>query len=243
MSTLVTQVQTFPGYHSHHNPPQAERFERALRRYLTRKVSKINKGEHYLTIKIRNYGTFLLHFLHFMNMIPFPLRLDLKLWWEYAAPGECHYTLSTVSFSWGLKHRNVWNFKFPGHFFVRSTDLLSLPNVNPDSAFGMQVQREHTNYKISQFLWNMEFFMICVGVDRRGPQRLTRGEFFYHFSFQFEIVWSNHWSNIDTHALQVSFQAALLYTSSKGERRIRFLILPFLSSQYGGSFMFGVHSY
>ena len=35
---FVTQVQTFPGYHSHHNPPQAERFERALRRYLTRKV-------------------------------------------------------------------------------------------------------------------------------------------------------------------------------------------------------------
>ena len=181
MSTLVTQVQTFPGYHSHHNPPQAERFERALRRYLTRKVSKINigqEGEHYLIIKIRNYGTFLLHFPHFMNMIPFPLRLDLKLWWEYAAPGECHYTLSMVSFSWGLKHGNVWNFKIPGHFFVRSTDLLSLPNVNPDSAFGMQVQREHTNYKISQFLWNMEFFMICVGVDRRGPQRLTRGEFF-----------------------------------------------------------------
>ena len=112
-----------------------------------------------------------------MNIIPFPLRLDLKLWWEYAAPGECHYTLSMVSFSWGLKHRNVWNFKIPGHFFVRSTDLLSLPNVNPDSAFGMQVQREHINYKISQFLWNMEFFMICVGVDRRGPQRLTRGEF------------------------------------------------------------------
>ena len=54
MSTLVTQVQTFPGYHSHHNPPQAERFERALRRYLTRKVSKINIGqedEHYLNNK------------------------------------------------------------------------------------------------------------------------------------------------------------------------------------------------
>ena len=28
---------------------------------------------------------------------------------------------------------------FHGHFFVRSTDLLSLPNVNPDTAFGMQV--------------------------------------------------------------------------------------------------------
>ena len=31
-----------------------------------------------------------------------------------------------------------------GHFFVRSTDLLSLPNVNPDSAFGMQVHQHRT---------------------------------------------------------------------------------------------------
>ena len=33
---------------------------------------------------------------------------------------------------------------FHGHFFVRSTDLLSLPNVNPDSGFGMQVRRNET---------------------------------------------------------------------------------------------------
>jgi protein transport protein SEC24 len=29
---------------------------------------------------------------------------------------------------------------FHGNFFVRSTDLLSLPNVNPDAGFGMQVK-------------------------------------------------------------------------------------------------------
>lgn len=28
---------------------------------------------------------------------------------------------------------------FHGNFFVRSTDLLSLPNVNPDAGYGMQV--------------------------------------------------------------------------------------------------------
>ena len=28
---------------------------------------------------------------------------------------------------------------FHGNFFVRSTDLLSLPNINPDAGFGMQV--------------------------------------------------------------------------------------------------------
>lgn len=58
---------------------------------------------------------------------------------------------------------------FHGHFFVRSTDLLSLPNVNPDSGFGMQVS---------------------IDEDLKDCR-------------------------------EVSFQAALLYTSSKGERRIR----------------------
>ncbi|XP_066245647.1 protein transport protein Sec24A [Euwallacea similis] len=58
---------------------------------------------------------------------------------------------------------------FHGNFFVRSIDLLSLPNINPDAAFGMQVAIEE-NLSESQ---------------------------------------------------SVCFQAALLYTSSKGERRIR----------------------
>ena len=69
---------------------------------------------------------------------------------------------------------------FHGNFFVRSTDLLSLPNVNPDAGFGMQISYEES---------------------------LT-----------------------DTKT--VCFQAALLYTSSKGERRIRVhtLCLPVTAS-------------
>ncbi|CAL4072677.1 unnamed protein product [Meganyctiphanes norvegica] len=58
---------------------------------------------------------------------------------------------------------------FHGNFFVRSTDLLSLPNINPDAGFGMQVNIEEPLH------------------------------------------------NIRT----ACFQAALLYTSSRGERRIR----------------------
>nr|XP_049463168.1 protein transport protein Sec24A [Anopheles coluzzii]XP_049463169.1 protein transport protein Sec24A [Anopheles coluzzii] len=58
---------------------------------------------------------------------------------------------------------------FHGNFFVRSTDLLSLPNVNPDAGFGMQITYEESLTKIKT----------------------------------------------------VCFQAALLYTSSKAERRIR----------------------
>ncbi|ESN92676.1 hypothetical protein HELRODRAFT_69899 [Helobdella robusta] len=57
---------------------------------------------------------------------------------------------------------------FHGNGFVRSTDLLSLPNVNPDASFGLQMSIDDT-------------------------------------------LESNY----------VFFQAALLYTSSKGERRIR----------------------
>ncbi|KAG5893368.1 hypothetical protein JTB14_000132 [Gonioctena quinquepunctata] len=58
---------------------------------------------------------------------------------------------------------------FHGNFFVRSTDLLSLPNINPDAGFGMQIAIEESLSDVQS----------------------------------------------------VCFQAALLYTSSKGERRIR----------------------
>ncbi|XP_033231319.1 protein transport protein Sec24A [Belonocnema kinseyi] len=69
---------------------------------------------------------------------------------------------------------------FHGNFFVRSTDLLTLPNVNPDAGFGMQVSIDENLSDVQN---------IC-------------------------------------------FQAALLYTSSKGERRIRVhtLCLPVTNS-------------
>ncbi|KAF4098121.1 protein transport protein Sec24A [Onychostoma macrolepis] len=69
---------------------------------------------------------------------------------------------------------------FHGNFFVRSTDLLSLANVNPDAGFAVQMSIEE--------------------------------------------------NLLDQQA--VSFQAALLYTSSKGERRIRVhtLCLPVVNS-------------
>ncbi|KZC04482.1 Protein transport protein Sec24B, partial [Dufourea novaeangliae] len=69
---------------------------------------------------------------------------------------------------------------FHGNFFVRTTDLLSLPNVNPDAGFGMQISIEENLSDVQN----------------------------------------------------VCFQAALLYTSSKGERRIRVhtLCLPVVSN-------------
>ncbi|CAJ0579842.1 unnamed protein product, partial [Mesorhabditis spiculigera] len=67
---------------------------------------------------------------------------------------------------------------FYGNFFVRSTDLLSMANINPDAAVGVQI-----NY------------------EEKLPGNVA------------------------------SFQAALLYTSSKGDRRIRVhtLCLPIVS--------------
>uniref|UniRef100_A0A8C8UGW7 SEC24 homolog A, COPII coat complex component n=1 Tax=Peromyscus maniculatus bairdii TaxID=230844 RepID=A0A8C8UGW7_PERMB len=69
---------------------------------------------------------------------------------------------------------------FHGNFFVRSTDLLSLPNVNPDAGYAVQMSVE----------------------EKLADTQL------------------------------VSFQSALLYTSSKGERRIRVhtLCLPVVST-------------
>ena len=76
---------------------------------------------------------------------------------------------------------------FHGHFFVRSTDLLSLPNVNPDSGFGMQVRiiEERSDPTL-----NVVVVQVAIEDDLKDCR-------------------------------EVSFQAALLYTSSKGERRIR----------------------
>ena len=75
---------------------------------------------------------------------------------------------------------------FHGHFFVRSTDLLSLPNVNPDTAFGMQVGMVVV---VGDVITNM-LCQVAIEEDLKDSR-------------------------------EVSFQAALLYTSSKGERRIR----------------------
>jgi len=108
------QVQHFPGYHATANAPVADKFDAALRRYLTRKIG-------------------------------------------FEAVMRIRCTRGLVPHT------------FHGNFFVRSTDLLSLPNVNPDAGFAMQVAIED---------------------DLRDSR-------------------------------EVVFQAALLYTSSKGERRIR----------------------
>uniref|UniRef100_A0A914XLL7 Uncharacterized protein n=1 Tax=Plectus sambesii TaxID=2011161 RepID=A0A914XLL7_9BILA len=84
----------------------------------------------------------------------------------------CRYLTRKIGFEAVLRIRCTKGLAlhtFHGNFFVRSTDLLALPNINPDTAMGVQVQMEE---------------------NLTGLQ-------------------------------SVCFQAALLYTSSKGDRRIR----------------------
>ncbi|XP_075397683.1 protein transport protein Sec24A isoform X2 [Tenrec ecaudatus] len=118
-------VYYYPSYHHQHNPVQAQKLQKELQRYLTRKIG-----------------------------------------FEAVMRIRCTKGLSIHTFH--------------GNFFVRSTDLLSLPNVNPDAGYAVQMSVEES---------------------------LT-----------------------DTQL--VSFQSALLYTSSKGERRIRVhtLCLPVVST-------------
>ncbi|KAM4545197.1 protein transport protein Sec24A isoform 2-T2 [Odontesthes bonariensis] len=118
-------VYYYPSYHHQHNPAQVERFQKDLKRYITRKIG-----------------------------------------FEAVMRIRCTKGMSIHTFH--------------GNFFVRSTDLLSLPNVNPDAGFAVQMSIEE---------------------------------------------------NLDDMQV-VSFQAALLYTSSKGERRIRVhtLCLPVVNS-------------
>ncbi|KAM6268071.1 protein transport protein Sec24B isoform 2-T2 [Spheniscus humboldti] len=118
-------IYYYPSFHRSHNPAQAEKLQKDLKRYLTRKIG-----------------------------------------FEAVMRIRCTKGLSIHTFH--------------GNFFVRSTDLLSLANVNPDAGFAVQMSIEESLTDTS---------LVC-------------------------------------------FQTALLYTSSKGERRIRVhtLCLPVVSS-------------
>ncbi|XP_044284520.1 protein transport protein Sec24B isoform X2 [Varanus komodoensis] len=118
-------IYYYPSFHHIHNSVQAEKLQKDLKRYLTRKIG-----------------------------------------FEAVMRIRCTKGLSIHTFH--------------GNFFVRSTDLLSLANVNPDAGFAVQMSIEESLSDTS---------LVC-------------------------------------------FQTALLYTSSKGERRIRVhtLCLPVVTS-------------
>ncbi|XP_030046664.1 protein transport protein Sec24B isoform X4 [Microcaecilia unicolor] len=118
-------IYYYPSFHHIHNPAEADKLQKDLKRYFTRKIG-----------------------------------------FEAVMRIRCTKGLSIHTFH--------------GNFFVRSTDLLSLANINPDAGFAVQMSIEESLADTS---------LAC-------------------------------------------FQTALLYTSSKGERRIRVhtLCLPVVNS-------------
>nr|XP_033812091.1 protein transport protein Sec24B isoform X3 [Geotrypetes seraphini] len=118
-------IYYYPSFHHIHNPSEADKLQKDLKRYFTRKIG------FEAVMRIRCTKGFSIHTFH-------------------------------------------------GNFFVRSTDLLSLANINPDAGFAVQMSIEENLTDTS---------LAC-------------------------------------------FQTALLYTSSKGERRVRVhtLCLPVVNS-------------
>ncbi|NXJ95840.1 SC24B protein, partial [Corythaixoides concolor] len=82
-------IYYYPSFHRSHNPAQAEKLQKDLKRYLTRKIG-----------------------------------------FEAVMRIRCTKGLSIHTFH--------------GNFFVRSTDLLSLANVNPDAGFAVQMSIEES---------------------------------------------------------------------------------------------------
>ena len=78
--------------------------------------------------------------------------------------------------------RGITPHTFHGNFFVRSTDLLSLPNINPDAGFAMQVPLEISRSVVlswPRLLSHDEVSLVslkcpCEGVHRRRPEGLAR---------------------------------------------------------------------
>lgn len=100
-----------------HNPVEVERFEGDLKRYFTRKIGL----EAVMRVRCTKGTTYVLLVIHQLEFSPSITQVHLTLL----------YILVGLSIH-----------SFHGNFFVRSTDLLSLPNINPDAAFGMQVAIE-----------------------------------------------------------------------------------------------------
>ena len=63
---------------------------------------------------------------------------------------------------------------FHGNFFVRSTDLLSLPNINPDAGFAMQMSIEDTidstyfSFQAALLYTSSKGTVFCYIYDRAG---------------------------------------------------------------------------
>lgn len=70
---------------------------------------------------------------------------------------------------------------FHGNFFVRSTDLLSLPNINPDAGFGLQVSIDENLNEVQ----NVCFQAALLYTSSKGKMFLVvlnAKKIYYHYS-------------------------------------------------------------
>lgn len=82
---------------------------------------------------------------------------------------------------------------FHGNFFVRSTDLLSLPNINPDAGYGMQVSAYSLTHTPPLLLCTEHKHLICFMIIRFHMRRTlaTLGVFVSKRRYCIRIVRAN----------------------------------------------------
>ena len=101
---------------------------------------------------------------------------------------------------------------FHGNFFVRSTDLVSLPNVSPDSGFSMQIDIEDslTDSNLAVFQSALLY------TSTKGS--LILKHLFFVFVFKFTCLWQRYQLLTTQAVFLISTLVSAFFT---GERRIR----------------------
>lgn len=156
----------YPSFHYIHNPTQLEKFQKDLDRYLTRKIGfeavmriRCTKGDShcwsYLLDRLRPDNSWLAAAFWYVWSFTAERNSSYLLTWLCRCmtqlPAFCiliflllirlfskhRFYLCSLSLSRVPSGLSIHTFH--GNFFVRSTDLLSLANVNPDSAFAVQM--------------------------------------------------------------------------------------------------------
>lgn len=82
----------------------------------------------------------------------------------------CHYLTRNIGFEAVLRLRCTRGLSihaFHGNFFVRSTDLLTLPNVNPDSGYAVQITIDEDLKDFSTVCFQAAILYTNAGGERR----------------------------------------------------------------------------
>lgn len=96
---------------------------------------------------------------------------------------------------------------FYGNFFIRGTDLLALPNVTEDTAFNLEIQHEVRRSRRLGTLCVCWRLWMCFLFGRGGH------------GYRYRVRVCCHQEALLPGSV-IGIQAALLYTTSSGERRI-----------------------